>query len=457
MSFSNFLNLGEIAEPATPQSASARLYGFDRFGRTVLRYLTPGGNRIQLAQDNVLVMRNETGGTINPFSVVYEAGTGGSGEPLMALAKADAEATMPAVGITMESIGNNSNGFVMFAGIISDVNTSAFSVGDILYVSPTTAGAFTTTKPDPPDLSQRVARILSDSTTGDALIFAREPRGYIQTATHYDGLSTLPNQPAVEDLAVFSLLRGGRPTLNVLTGSGRDYALQPWMATNKIGVWAPSTGTTVTVLGINRSGVGTASHPTPAATNLATSIRRWRMTSAATSNAAAEDRSTQLQVHRGSAAGRGGFTLMTTIIIGSAAALQRGFFGLMAATGATSTTQVPVNLVNSVGYAWESSETTLRVYHNDGSGTCTVVDLGANFPTNVTTAVYRLMLFCRPNDDRIRYFISREDTGNTAEGELTTNIPANTQFLTPHLYMNNGGTAAAVFYDCSGLYLESDY
>ena len=36
-------------------------------------------------------------------------------------------------------------------------------------------------------------------------------------------------------------------------------------------------------------------------------------------------------------------------------------------------------------------------------------------------------------------------------------LPANTQFLSPRLYLNTGATAAAVAYDCAGLYLETDY
>ncbi len=36
-------------------------------------------------------------------------------------------------------------------------------------------------------------------------------------------------------------------------------------------------------------------------------------------------------------------------------------------------------------------------------------------------------------------------------------LPANIQFLSPRLNMNNGATAAAVGFDCSGLYLEVGY
>jgi len=36
-------------------------------------------------------------------------------------------------------------------------------------------------------------------------------------------------------------------------------------------------------------------------------------------------------------------------------------------------------------------------------------------------------------------------------------MPAATQLLSPRNYLNNGSTAAVVAYDCSGVYVETDY
>ena len=43
------------------------------------------------------------------------------------------------------------------------------------------------------------------------------------------------------------------------------------------------------------------------------------------------------------------------------------------------------------------------------------------------------------------------------EAEITADLPATTQFLSPRLYLNTGATAAPVAYDCSGVYVETDY
>jgi hypothetical protein len=48
-------------------------------------------------------------------------------------------------------------------------------------------------------------------------------------------------------------------------------------------------------------------------------------------------------------------------------------------------------------------------------------------------------------------------TGATFEQEITADLPATTQFLSPRLFLNTGATAAAVAYDCAGIYLETDY
>ncbi len=73
--------------------------------------------------------------------------------------------------------------------------------------------------------------------------------------------------------------------------SGRDFPLQTHFGVNRIANWSPSTGTTINTEGLPITSVGTVSTPTLAATNLATSMRRWRLTSATTADAAADQRS----------------------------------------------------------------------------------------------------------------------------------------------------------------------
>ena len=125
--------------------------------------------------------------------------------------------------------------------------------------------------------------------------------------------------------------------------------------------------------------------------------------------------------------------------------------------GTTATTTVPSNLTNCIFAGWDSADTNLQIMHNDGSGTCTKIDLGTDFPANNTTAVYEFMMFAAPNGSSVYYRVVRLDTGDSIEGEITTNLPTSTTFLTRHEYMNNGGTAASVILEVSRIYIETDY
>lgn len=42
------------------------------------------------------------------------------------------------------------------------------------------------------------------------------------------------------------------------------------------------------------------------------------------------------------------------------------------------------------------------------------------------------------------------------EQEIRADLPVKTQFLSPRLFMNNGATAAAISYDCTGACVQTD-
>lgn len=43
------------------------------------------------------------------------------------------------------------------------------------------------------------------------------------------------------------------------------------------------------------------------------------------------------------------------------------------------------------------------------------------------------------------------------EQEIAADPPAATQFLSQRLFLNTGATAAAVAFNCAGVYLETDF
>jgi hypothetical protein len=68
-----------------------------------------------------------------------------------------------------------------------------------------------------------------------------------------------------------------------------------------------------------------------------------------------------------------------------------------------------------------------------------------------------LFIAAPPNGSSVSAGVAEEVSGDVFEQEITADMPAATQSLSPRLFMNNGATAASVAYDRSEVYLETDY
>jgi hypothetical protein len=91
-------------------------------------------------------IRNNTGATLTKGTIVYISGATGN-KPTVSKAIATGDSTSAQTfGFVQENIANNANGYVVVIGDLTGVDTSAFTEGDQLYLSSTTAGAFTDVK-----------------------------------------------------------------------------------------------------------------------------------------------------------------------------------------------------------------------------------------------------------------------------------------------------------------------
>jgi len=127
--------------------------------------LVTNGVTIEMGQKLEVECRNNTGSTIAKGAPVYATGTiGNSGRitvaPMIADGSIDAKFI---VGVTDEAINNGEDGKVVKVGKIRKINTTAYDEGDVLYVSPSVAGGFTTTKPTYPEISLPVAFVVTES------------------------------------------------------------------------------------------------------------------------------------------------------------------------------------------------------------------------------------------------------------------------------------------------------
>lgn len=95
-------------------------------------------------------VNNRTGATLNKGDVVYLAGSQGN-RITVAKALATSDPTSAnTFGIVAESIADNASGYVITEGLITGLNTSALTQDSAVYLSGTTAGALTSTKPQAP-------------------------------------------------------------------------------------------------------------------------------------------------------------------------------------------------------------------------------------------------------------------------------------------------------------------
>ena len=119
------------------------------------------------------VVQNTTGSTIPKGTVVGFAGVGSNN--VLSVTPYLADGSSPSLyilGVMAEELPDSgATGLCCVWGNVSGIDTSAFNVGDVLYASPTVAGAFTNVKPTAPDNVIPIAAVLVDSATaGDIFV-----------------------------------------------------------------------------------------------------------------------------------------------------------------------------------------------------------------------------------------------------------------------------------------------
>jgi hypothetical protein len=110
---------------------------------------------------------NKTGSTLNKGAVVRINGAQGQ-RPTIALAQANSGASADGViGILLATLANNATGLVCTAGLAKRLDTSAYTEGVKLFLSPSVAGGLTPTRPSAPDHAVAVGIVShSSATTG---------------------------------------------------------------------------------------------------------------------------------------------------------------------------------------------------------------------------------------------------------------------------------------------------
>jgi hypothetical protein len=164
---------GVIAENFTPVTAPTYLEGkvfYDTDAKTLAYYNDNSQMTVNIGQENIVRVRNQTGATIPDGTVVYINGATGN-TPTIAKAIATSFATADIIGVTTTTIANNGFGYATINGLVNGLDTSAFNEGDAVFLSATTAGAYTATEPTRPNYSIQIGVILrANPSVGTLLV-----------------------------------------------------------------------------------------------------------------------------------------------------------------------------------------------------------------------------------------------------------------------------------------------
>lgn len=110
-----------------------------------------------------VTVKNTSGGTLLKGTPVHATGATADVADVIA-ADASIPSAMPATYVLNEDIANNTSGQAIIVGVISDIDTSSFSAGDVVYVA--SGGGFTNVKPTGANAIQNLGVVTKSSASG---------------------------------------------------------------------------------------------------------------------------------------------------------------------------------------------------------------------------------------------------------------------------------------------------
>jgi hypothetical protein len=185
--------------------------------------------------------------------------------------------------------------------------------------------------------------------------------------------------------------------------------------------------------------------PALTSTNILTSTARVQISSNASGSTGSGTANSGLIYWFGNASGLGGFEVefwhgieATHTSISFAAGLFNAT-ALAALSGGAD----PSSKINCILMGADQADTNMQIMHNDGSGTCTKVPLGASFP-KTAGVMYYVKFSAASNSSSVDYTVERLDSAASASGTLSSDLPGNTLFLNPQFVVGKGAVVNVV-------------
>jgi Chaperone of endosialidase len=205
---------------------SAAVSGFPT--RTITLTQQDGGTITATWDDSeatrlVTEVYNQTGATLSKGTVVYiNSGHGNLPTVTKAIATGDTTSAQT-YGVIKEDITNNNNGYVVVFGSLNNIDTQAYTEGTQLYLSGTTAGAWTSTKPYAP-IHLVYVGIVTRSHPTQGIVEIRIQNGYEMDELHDVSAQNPNNGDILQYVSSTSLwTKTAGTTTNIAEGTNLYY------------------------------------------------------------------------------------------------------------------------------------------------------------------------------------------------------------------------------------------
>lgn len=140
---------------------------------------------------------NQSGSPFSKGQVVKADGSSGTRLKVsLALATSDANSAQT-LGVCSQTISNNSSGVIITQGVLRGIDTNAFNEGDTLYLSATTPGALTNTRPTAPLHGVRIGYVVKKAGVADGIIFVDVQNGLELEELHDVAITAVQNNDII--------------------------------------------------------------------------------------------------------------------------------------------------------------------------------------------------------------------------------------------------------------------
>jgi hypothetical protein len=276
----------------------------------------------------------------------------------------------------------------------------------------------------------------------------------------WDGIlpDTIAYPNPVTGIALFNRIQKNYRELHVQDANGSLPApVQLSIGHRRVGWWnTPGNSTTVTTHGMGHTATGTATARTVATTSLLASLRRVGFVTGNNPGLSAGTRNNALQFCRGGFVGtlyEGGIVYRARFGLPQILAGMRWFVGLTGSAAVIGNVN-PSTLTNIVGFGIDAGDTNVQLMQNDAAGTATKTDTGINGRT--LNSVFDVFLAVWPDSAVWSCYLKRWDVDQYFDDQVTVDMPAQTQLLSPQIWINTGATTGTVAIDVCQQYIETN-